>query len=62
MKGKPVIIHGDGSSLWTITHNSDFAKAFVGIMGNYAALGEAIHITSDGAITWDTIYDCMGKH
>lgn len=61
LKGKPVIIHGDGSSLWTITHNSDFAKAFVGIMGNGAALGEAIHITSDEAITWDKIYDCIGE-
>ena len=60
MKGKPVIIHGDGSSLWTITHNSDFAKAFLGIMGNHAAIGEAIHITSDEAITWDKIYDCIG--
>ncbi|MBC8063144.1 MAG: SDR family oxidoreductase [Clostridiaceae bacterium] len=60
MKGKPVIIHGDGSSLWTITHNSDFAKAFVGIMGNQAAIGEAIHITSDEALTWNKIYDCIG--
>jgi nucleoside-diphosphate-sugar epimerase len=61
MKGKPVIIHGDGSSLWTVTHNSDFAKAFIGIMGNHAAIGEAIHITSDEAITWDKIYDCIGE-
>lgn len=60
IKGKPVLIHGDGSSLWTITHNSDFAKAFVGIMGNSAATGEAIHITSDESITWDKIYDCIG--
>lgn len=61
MRGKPVIIHGDGTSLWTITHNTDFAKAFVGIMGNHAAIGEAIHITSDEAITWDNIYDCIGE-
>jgi len=60
IKGKPVIIHGDGSSLWTVTHNSDFAKAFVGLMGNHAAIGEAIHITSDEAITWDSIYDSIG--
>lgn len=60
MKGKPVLIHGDGSSLWTLTHNSDFAKAFTGIMGNAAAIGEAIHITSDESITWDKIYDCIG--
>ena len=61
MKGKAVIIPGDGNSLWTITHNSDFAKAFVGIMSNYAAIGEAIHITSDEALTWNTIYDCIGE-
>lgn len=60
IKGKPVIIHGDGSSLWTVTHNSDFAKAFTGIMGNPAAIGEAIHITSDESITWDKLYDCIG--
>ena len=60
MKGKPIIIPGDGNSLWTITHNSDFAKAFVGIMGNQAAIGEAIHITSDEAITWNKIYDTIG--
>lgn len=60
MKGKPVLVHGDGSSLWTLTHNSDFAKAFVGIMGNSAAVGEAIQITSDESITWDKIYDCIG--
>lgn len=61
MKGKPVIIHGDGSSLWTVTHNTDFAKAFVGLMGNFAALGEAVQITSDEALTWDQIYDCVGN-
>jgi nucleoside-diphosphate-sugar epimerase len=61
MKGKPVIIHGDGSSLWTLTHSSDFAKAFTGIMGNHAAIGEAIHITSDESITWDKVYDCIGN-
>ena len=60
MKGKPVIIPGDGSSLWTVTHNSDFAKAFVGIMGNRAAIGEAIQITSDESLTWNQIYDTIG--
>jgi len=59
-EGKPVIIPGDGNSLWTVTHSSDFAKAFVGIMGNGAAIGEAIHITSDEAITWNKIYDSIG--
>lgn len=56
LEGKPVIIHGDGTSLWTLTHNRDFAKGFVGLMGNPQAIGEAIHITSDESITWNQIY------
>lgn len=56
MMGKRVIIHGDGSSLWTVTHNSDFAKGFVGLIGNAHALGEAVHITSDESLTWNQIY------
>ena len=56
MDGKPVIIHGDGSSLWTITHNSDFAKGFVGLMGNPLVLGEAFQITSGESLTWNQIY------
>lgn len=63
-EGKPVIIHGDGSSLWTITHNSDFAKAYTGLIGNIHAIGQAFHITSDESVTWDQIYsiiaDAMG--
>ena len=47
MEGKPVIMHGDGTSLWTITFNEDFAKAFIGLMGNPHAIGEAFQITSD---------------
>ncbi len=64
LEGKPVIIHGDGTSLWTVTHNSDFAKAFVGLMGNVHAIGETYHITSDETLTWNQIYkivaDCLG--
>lgn len=64
MEGKPVIIHGDGTSLWTMTHNSDFAKAYVGLIGNIHAIGEAYHITSDESVTWNQIYqiiaDCLG--
>lgn len=56
LEGKPVIIHGDGTSLWTMTHNSDFAKAFVGLMGNIHAIGEAIQITSDETVTWNQVY------
>lgn len=56
LENKPVIIHGDGTSLWTLTHNSDFAKGFVGLLGNPQAIGEAIHITSDESITWNQVY------
>ena len=58
-EGKPVIIHGDGSSLWTITHNSDFAKAYAGLVGNIHAIGQAFHITSDESVTWDQIYSII---
>ena len=58
-EGKPVIIHGDGSSLWTITHNSDFAKAYVGLIGNPKAIGEAFHITSDESVSWNEIYKAI---
>jgi len=59
LDGKPVIIHGDGTSLWTLTHNSDFARAFVRIMGNIHAIGESIHITSDESVTWNQIYQII---
>jgi nucleoside-diphosphate-sugar epimerase len=56
IEGKPVIIHGDGTSLWTMTHNSDFASAFIGLMGNIHATGEAVQITSDETLDWNQIY------
>lgn len=56
LEGKPVIIHGDGTSLWTMTHNSDFAKGFIGLMGNPHAIGEAFQITNDESLTWNQIY------
>lgn len=59
LEGKPVIIHGDGTSLWTMTHNSDFAKGFVGLMGNPHALGESFQITSDETLTWNQIYQSI---
>jgi nucleoside-diphosphate-sugar epimerase len=55
-KGKPVIVHGDGSSLWVLTHQRDFAKGFVGLMGNNRTIGEAFHITSDEWLNWNQIY------
>jgi len=59
MDGKPVIIHGDGTSLWTLTHNSDFASAFVRLMGNIHAIGESVNITSDESVTWNQIYQVI---
>ena len=59
LQGKPVIVHGDGTSLWTMTHNSDFAKGFIGLMGNPHAIGGAFQITSDETLTWDQIYKAV---
>jgi nucleoside-diphosphate-sugar epimerase len=59
LENKPVIIHGDGTSLWTMTHNSDFAKGFIGLMGNIHAIGESVHITSDESVTWNQIYETI---
>lgn len=59
LANKPVIIHGDGTSLWTMTHNSDFAKGFIGLMGNLHAIGESVHITSDETLTWNQIYEAI---
>lgn len=61
LEGKPVIIHGDGTSLWTMTHNSDFAKGFCGLIGNPHAIGEAFQITSDETLTWNQIYECIAN-
>jgi nucleoside-diphosphate-sugar epimerase len=55
-QGKPLIVPGDGTSLWTITHNSDFAKGFVGLLGRRQAIGHAFNIMSDEVLTWDEIY------
>ena len=63
-QGKPVIIPGDGTSLWTVTFNTDFAVGFTGLMGNRHAIGEAFQITGDETLTWDqihqTIADALG--
>ena len=60
-EGKPVIIHGDGTSLWTMTHNSDFAKAFVGLLCNCHSIGEIFHITSDESLSWNQIYEAIAN-
>ena len=60
-RGKKIIVQGDGTSLWTMTHNTDFAKGFVGLLGNPAAVGHAFHITSDEVLTWDQITNAIGR-
>jgi nucleoside-diphosphate-sugar epimerase len=60
-KGKKVIVHGDGTSLWTLTHHRDFAKGFVGLLGNNHAVGEAFHITSDELLTWNQIFEIVAR-
>ena len=59
LAGKPVIVHGDGTSLWTMTHHDDFARAFVPLLGHPRTLGEAIHITSDDVLTWNQIAEVL---
>lgn len=58
-RGKPVLVPGDGESLWTMTHNSDFARGFVGLLGNDAAIGETFHLTSDEVLTWNQITETI---
>jgi nucleoside-diphosphate-sugar epimerase len=63
-KGKKLIVPGDGTSLWVLTWNGDFARGLMGLLGNANAVGEAFHITSDEVLTWNRIYfelfDAMG--
>jgi nucleoside-diphosphate-sugar epimerase len=59
-KGQKVIVPGDGSSLWVVTHNTDFAKGLVGLLGNEQAIGHAFHITSDEVLSWDQLYGIVG--
>jgi nucleoside-diphosphate-sugar epimerase len=59
MEGKKVIIHGDGTSLWHLTFNSDFARGFIALMGNRHAIGEAFQITGDEVLTWNQIYQTV---
>jgi nucleoside-diphosphate-sugar epimerase len=60
-KGKKVIAHGDGSSLWVLTHHKDFAKGFNELLSNNNAIGEAFHITSDELLSWNQIFQIMGR-
>jgi len=60
-KGLPIIVHGDGSSLWVVTHSDDFGRGFLGLLGNGKTLGHAFHITSDEVLTWDQIYRTIAE-
>ncbi|HEX3045943.1 MAG TPA: SDR family oxidoreductase [Bacillota bacterium] len=60
-KGKKVVIHGDGTSLWVLTHNTDFAKGFIGLIGNMRTIGHPFIITSDEVLTWNMIYEAMAR-
>lgn len=60
-KGKKVIVPGDGTSLWTLTHHTDFAKGFVGLLGHSAAIGESFHITSDEWLSWNQIFEIVAR-
>lgn len=61
LDGKPVIIQGDGTSLWTLTWNEDFARGFIGLLGNPKAIGEAFQVMSDEQLTWTQIYQCLAN-
>jgi nucleoside-diphosphate-sugar epimerase len=60
-RGQPVVVHGDGTSLWTLTHSRDFANAFVGLLGRPQAYGDSFTITSDNWLTWNQIYTALAN-
>lgn len=60
-RGKPVIVHGDGTSLWVLTHHRDFAVGLIGLLGNAHAIGGAYHITSDELLTWNEIHEILAR-
>ena len=60
-RGKPVVVHGDGSSLWVLTHHRDFAVGLVGLLGRDTAIGETFHITSDELLSWDQIHHTLAR-
>jgi nucleoside-diphosphate-sugar epimerase len=58
-RGRPVVVHGDGTSLWTLTHHADFARPFTGLLGHPQAIGDSFHITSDEVLTWNQIHEIL---
>lgn len=61
IEGKSVLIPGDGTSLWTVTHNSDFAIGFIGLLGNIHAIGQTFHITNEEHLTWTQIHEIIAR-
>ena len=61
VRGRPIIVHGDGSSLWVVTHADDLGRGLLGLLGNERAVGEAFHITSDEVLTWNQIYQAIAE-
>jgi nucleoside-diphosphate-sugar epimerase len=60
LRGQKMVVPGDGTSLWVVTHSTDFAKGLVGLLGQQQAVGEAFHITSDEVLTWDRLFQIVG--
>jgi nucleoside-diphosphate-sugar epimerase len=60
IRGQKMVVPGDGSSLWVVTHNTDFAKGLVGLLGHQQAIGHAFHITSDEVLTWNQLFRIVG--
>jgi nucleoside-diphosphate-sugar epimerase len=60
-RGKEIVVHGDGTSLWTLTHHTDFARGFTGLLGHPRTVGDAFHITSDDVLTWNQIAAALGR-
>ncbi|HET6531410.1 MAG TPA: NAD-dependent epimerase/dehydratase family protein [Actinoplanes sp.] len=58
-QGKEIVVHGDGTSLWTLTHHTDFARGFVPLLGHPRTIGDAFHITSDDVLTWNQIAEAL---
>jgi len=60
-EGREIVVPGDGTSLFTLTHASDFARGLVGLLGNEAAFGEAFHVTSDEVLSWNQVHETIGR-
>jgi len=61
LRGLPILVHGDGESLWQTTHNTDFAMGLLGLLGLSPAIGQAFHITTDEVLTWNQHYEAVGR-